>query len=121
MKNSDQKRKCVFCDIINKKEMSIILFENEDFILINDIKPDATIHLLAIPKKHFTDMFDANVNDLETIKMMLFFIKENASHLGLSNGYRIVINNGQNATQTIKHFHIHILGGQQLKHMEKNY
>lgn len=107
---------CIFCDILNKKISSSVLFENENFILINDIKPDAKIHMLAIPKKHFDNFFTADIEDLNIVHEVFVFIKKNASKLGLEKGYRLLINNGVYASQTVFHCHIQILGGQQLRH-----
>jgi len=112
----DKEKDCVFCDIINKKLSSNILFEDEHFILINDIKPDAKIHMLAIPKKHFDNFFYAEPEDLEITYKILDFIAKNACNFGLEKGYRLIINNGIHASQTVFHFHIQILGGQQLRH-----
>ncbi|NDV96416.1 HIT domain-containing protein [Dysgonomonas sp. 521] len=111
---------CVFCDIINKQIQSNILFEDASFILIKDIKPDAKIHLLAIPKGHFDNLCDAKAQDFEVIRNIFIFISENAHKYGLIDGYRIIMNNGLYATQTVYHCHIHILGGQQLKHPQKH-
>lgn len=107
---------CVFCNILNNKINPNILFENDFFILINDIKPDAKIHMLAIPKKHFDNFFSAESEDFETINKILIFIAENACNFGLEKGYRILINNGIYASQTVFHSHVQILGGQQLRH-----
>ena len=107
---------CVFCDIINKKIQSDILFEDASFILIKDIKPDAKIHLLAIPKNHINNLNDATKLDFEIIRNIFVFISKNRCKYGLENGYRIIMNNGLHAAQTVNHCHIHILGGQQLNH-----
>ena len=107
---------CIFCDIMAKKVPADIIYENEDFILINDIKPDAKVHMLAIPKKHFDNLFSATSEDLQTIHNMMEYIKHNACKFGLEEGYRLIINNGVFASQTIFHCHMQILGGQQLRH-----
>lgn len=107
---------CIFCNILNKKSPAKVLYENEDFVLINDIKPDAKIHMLAIPKKHFDNFFSATSEDLKTIHKILIFIKDNACQLGLKEGFRLLINNGIHASQTVFHCHVQILGGQQLRH-----
>lgn len=107
---------CIFCDIIAKKAPTNIIYESEDFILINDIKPDAKVHMLAIPKKHFDNFFSATPEDLETIHNIMKYIKKNACKFGLQEGYRLIINNGVFASQTVFHCHVQILGGQQLRH-----
>lgn len=107
---------CIFCDIINKKSPAKILYEDENFILIKDIKPDAMIHLLAIPKKHFDNFFSAESEDLNTIHKIHIYAAKNACKLGLEKGFRLLINNGEQASQTVFHCHVQILGGQQLRH-----
>lgn len=107
---------CIFCDILNKKLPTNVIYENEYFILINDIKPDAKVHMLAIPKKHFDNFFFAGLEDFETIKKIIIFITENACNFGLEKGFRILVNNGAQASQTIFHSHVQILGGQKLRH-----
>ena len=107
---------CIFCDIVNNKLPADIIYENDHFILINDIRPDAKVHMLAIPKKHFDDCFSAKIKDFETIREILIFITKNAHHFGLKKGFRILINNGAQASQTVFHLHVQILGGQKLRH-----
>lgn len=107
---------CIFCDILNNKSSSKIIFNEDNFIVINDVKPDALIHMLAIPKKHFDNFFTASHEDLIVIHDIFNFVKENAYKLGLKDGYRLLINNGIHASQTIFHCHVQILGGQQLRH-----
>jgi len=115
----NKKKNCIFCELISKKSTAITVDRNS-FVIINDKKPDAKKHLLAIPKNHFESIYDAKEEDFETIKDIIKFIADSASELGVPDGCRLVLNNGEKATQTIFHAHIHILGGQQLKHMEKN-
>ena len=110
---------CIFCDLINSNANNIIV-NKENFVIIKDINPDAKIHLLAIPKRHFQNIYDANNSDFITLCDILKYIQSNAQNLGITEGCRIVINNGKIATQTHFHAHIHILGGQELKHMQKN-
>ena len=107
---------CIFCDIISKKAPANVIYEHEKFVIINDIKPDAKVHMLAIPKRHFDNFFDATPEDLDVICDVLKYIKNNAHNYGLQEGYRIIINNGVFASQTVFHCHVQILGGQQLKH-----
>lgn len=83
-------------------------------IVIADIAPKAKKHYLAIPKKHYkylSEMTDADARDLSAI---IKKIGELAPTLGLENGFRFVINQGDDAQQTVPHLHIHLLGGQTL-------
>lgn len=107
---------CIFCKIVKKEAKSNIVYENEDFIIINDIKPDAKIHMLSIPKKHVKNLFFSGPEDIDVIHKMIKHISKYAVEYGLKDGYRLIINNGQNGSQTVDHLHMQILGGQQLRH-----
>lgn len=105
---------CIFCKIIAGEIPSQKFYEDELMIVIADIAPKAKKHYLAIPKKHYkylSEMTDADANDLSAI---IKKIGELAPTLGLENGFRFVINQGDDAQQTVPHLHIHLLGGQTL-------
>lgn len=96
---------CVFCKIVNKKIKSEILLESESLVAINDINPQAPIHLLIIPKLHIADMGGAtDPLWIEIKKMVLELVRER----GINN-FRLVTNAGEAAY--IKHMHVHVLGG----------
>ena len=78
------------------------------FILEDD--PQAPVHVLVIPKKHIESLDDVKEEDKELLGYIMFKIHEIAADLGLENGYRVVSNNGEDAFQTVKHLHFHILG-----------
>ena len=120
MENTTKKKDCMFCDIIERNLPSILVNE-EDFVILEDIKPDAKKHLLCIPKAHFENIYDAQPENFETIKNMMEYVKNNADELGVPDGCRITINNGAKAAQTMFHCHMHVLGGQQLKHTERQF
>lgn len=105
---------CIFCKIIKGEIPSKKFYEDDRMIVIADIAPKAKKHYLAIPKKHYkliTEMTEADRRDLsECFKT----IGEIAPLLGLENGYRIIINQGDDAGQTVFHLHIHLLGGEKL-------
>ncbi len=103
---------CVFCDIIDGKIPSKKHFENNDFIVIDDISHKAKKHYLLIPKKHYVGLFDQSEDDAIKLAKMLRFLPSLQSELGLEDGYRLIINQGGNAGQSVMHLHIHILGGE---------
>ena len=80
--------------------------------VFRDIEPKAKIHLLAIPKTHFKLLSEMDEERAEILKYMLLKIPQIAKENGLQNGYRLVINQGDDAGQTVFHLHIHILGGE---------
>ena len=100
---------CIFCKIANKELQAKIIFENDDFIAFNDIKPVSPIHVLVIPKKHYKNLLEAE--DKVLLGNLLQTAKEVAKQQGLKDGFRTVINTGDNGGQTVHHLHIHVLGG----------
>ena len=106
---------CIFCKIINKELPSEIISEGEKFIVIQDIKPVARLHLLIIPKKHIPSMNDLGPEDKELIGDMVLLAKKIAKDRGVQDtGYRLVFNAGTDAGQTVDHLHLHLLGGEKL-------
>ena len=105
---------CVFCKIDKGEIPSQKLFENENFFIIKDIEPKAKLHYLAITKKHFKLLSEMNKEAEKMVIDILKTIPKLASGLGLENGYRLVINQGDDAGQTVPHLHVHILGGEKL-------
>ena len=105
---------CVFCKIIKGEIPSPRVYEDEDFIVIRDIAPQAKYHFLAIPKKHFADVTEMTAEDAALVGRMLKKIGELAPSLGLQGGFRLVSNKGADAMQSVPHLHIHILGGEKM-------
>ncbi len=102
---------CLFCKIINREIKSDIIFENDNILIFKDISPKAPVHLLAVPKKHVTSILEINKLDCELIKELLVTISNTALELGLDkDGFRVVINTGRGAGQSVDHLHFHILG-----------
>lgn len=104
--------KCVFCSIIKGEIPSIKMYEDDLMIIIKDIEPKAEKHYLAIPKKHYKLLSEMTEVDQADLGKCLKKIPELSHALGLDNGYRLIINQGDDAGQTVFHLHIHILGGQ---------
>ena len=105
---------CVFCKIIGGDIPSNRFYEDDDIIVIADIAPHAKKHYLAIPKKHYKFISEMNDADLDVLRNCFKTIAKIAPELGLENGYRIIINQGDDAQQTVPHLHVHILGGEKL-------
>ena len=105
---------CLFCKFAGGEIPVDKVFENEDFIIIRDIAPVAKNHFLAIPKKHFKYLAEMTAEDGEMLGRILKTISSLTDLLELGNGYRLVINQGDDAGQTVPHLHIHILSGQKM-------
>ncbi len=106
---------CIFCKIRDGVIPSPYLYDDEDFFVIRDIEPKAELHYLAIPHKHFKLLAQMEEEDAALVGRMLKKIAELAPSLGLEGGYRLVVNQGDDAGQTVPHLHIHVLGGQKLE------
>lgn len=106
---------CIFCKIINRDIPSDIIYEDEEILAFKDINPVAPVHIIFIPKKHISCINMLEDDDANLIGKIFIKIKEVAKQLGIAdNGYRIINNCGDDAGQTVKHIHFHIIGGRNL-------
>ena len=105
---------CLFCKFVNGEIPVEKVFENEDFIVIKDINPQAKNHFLVIPKKHYKYLAEMTDADAETLGRIFKTVSSLSDKLQLENGYRLVINQGDDAGQTVPHLHVHVLSGQRM-------
>ena len=105
---------CIFCKIVKGEIPSTKVYEDEEMLIFKDIAPIAKIHLLCILKEHFARIHDMDERRAELVGKALLKIGTLEKQLGLEDGYRLVINQGESAGQTVHHLHIHILGGEKL-------
>lgn len=105
---------CIFCKIIAGELPSQKLYEDKEIIIIKDIAPKAKIHLLCVLKEHFTFFSEMDERRAECFKRAILKISKLQNELGLADGYRLIVNQGEEAGQTVPHLHIHILGGEKL-------
>ncbi|MCM1367367.1 MAG: histidine triad nucleotide-binding protein [Roseburia sp.] len=105
---------CIFCKIISGEIPSHRFYEDELMIVIADIAPKAKRHYLAIPKKHYKYLNEMTARDAEDLGQCMKKVGEIANSLGLENGFRFIINQGDDAEQTVPHLHMHLIGGQKL-------
>ena len=103
----------IFKKIINKELPADIVYEDDSCIAFKDINPQAPVHILLIPKKKISSTQDIQPQDQELMGHLMIKIPEIAKKLKLSS-YRLVVNTGVSAGQTVFHLHIHILGGRKL-------
>ena len=106
----------IFAKILRKEISCDIVYEDDNILCFHDINPVSSIHVLIVPKKQYVS-FDDFIQNAETELITLFFKKIQiiAEKLNLNKeGYRIVSNHRPNANQEVPHFHIHILGGENL-------
>ena len=105
---------CVFCKIVKGDIPSPRLYEDDKMIVIRDIEPKAKLHYLCMPKTHFATLAELNEERAEIVKHIFQVIPTLEKQLGLENGYRVIINQGENGGQTVAHLHVHLLGGEKL-------
>lgn len=108
---------CVFCQIINGDIKADKVYEDESCIVVKDLNPIAPIHLLMIPKNHYAKLEEASVSEVMELAFMLNKLSQIKDDLGLEKGYRIIVNQGEDAGQSVQHLHVHILGGKKLSWM----
>ena len=106
---------CLLCKIIEGAIPSKKAYEDDKIFAFYDIAPQAPVHILVIPKLHIASMDEVTADNAEVVAHIFSKIPEIAKEAGITNGYRVVSNCGDDACQTVKHLHYHILGGAQLK------
>jgi histidine triad (HIT) family protein len=103
---------CIFCRIVDRQVAAKIVLEDEVAVAIEDIHPQAPIHLLVIPRTHLPSLDEASASDEPLLGHLLTLAARLARERGLDGtGYRTVINNGAWAGQSVYHLHVHVLGG----------
>jgi len=103
---------CLFCRIIEHRAPAKIVFEDEQVVAIEDINPQAPVHLLVLPRKHLASLREASAEDEPLLGHLLIVAAQLARERQLdSKGYRTVLNTGALAGQSVFHVHVHVLGG----------
>ena len=105
---------CLFCKIIEGTIPSNKVYEDEWCLAFHDINPQTPVHVLVIPKQHISSADEVNEANSEYIARVFEAIPKVARLAGITNGYRIISNCGEDACQTVKHIHFHIMGGRAL-------
>ena len=105
---------CIFCKIAEGQIPSNKVYEDETILAFHDIAPQAPVHVLVIPKVHIASADAVDQTNLDAVAHIFACIPKIAQAAGLSNGYRVITNVGEDGCQTVKHLHFHILGGKKL-------
>lgn len=107
---------CTFCSIVTGDLPSEVVYRDDDVIGIKDINPQAPVHVLLIPRDHnLESLNDASKLDLKLLGHLLYTAAKVANQMDIAeSGYRVVINTGDVAGQSVAHLHVHVLGGRQL-------
>lgn len=108
---------CVFCKIVAGEIPGQIVYKDDLVTGFKDINPAAPTHILIVPNIHIESTNDITENDEALLGHMLLTAKKIAADQGISeNGYRLIINTGKDANQLVQHLHLHLLGGQLMRH-----
>ena len=107
---------CIFCDIATGKTDAKIVYEDDKAIAFDDINPQAPHHVLIVPREHMDSLNDVARGDEAIVGHLLRIASRIADQRGIGEtGYRVVVNTGPGAGQSVLHLHAHLLGGRDLK------
>lgn len=105
----------LFTKIINRQIAADIVYEDEHCIAIKDVNPQAPVHLLLIPKKPIDRLSNAEPGDQALLGHLMLAVGKITRELKIENAFRLAVNNGADAGQSVFHLHLHILAGRALK------
>lgn len=106
---------CIFCQIARKEIPAKIVYEDEEIIAFDDIRPQAPVHTLIIPKEHIPTLKEVDQEKAELLGKILVKAREIAAQKGIDqSGFRLVLNTGPDSGQEVFHLHFHLLGGRRL-------
>jgi histidine triad (HIT) family protein len=102
---------CIFCKIVAGQIPAKLAFEDEEILAFHDIAPWAPVHLLLIPKQHIASMADVTPAEQALLGRMMVLAPRLMAELGVTGGFRQVINTGADGGQEVHHLHMHVMGG----------
>jgi len=105
----------IFQKIIDKELPANIVYEDDSCLAFKDINPVAPVHILIIPKKKIEKISDSNQEDKELLGHLFLVAGDIAKDLGIEEAFRLVVNNGAGAQQTVFHLHIHLIAGREFQ------
>jgi histidine triad (HIT) family protein len=106
---------CIFCRIVRGEIPAKVVFENDDVVAFDDITPQGPIHTLVIPKRHYASLQDGVPT--EAMAALFSAVPEVARAKGVAEtGYRVIVNDGPDAKQSVAHLHVHVIGGARMSH-----
>ena len=105
---------CIFCKILRGEIPSSRVYEDDAVYAFHDINPMAPVHVLVIPKAHIASADEINASNADCVAKIFAVIPKIAASEGLTRGYRVITNCGEDGCQSVKHLHFHLLGGRKL-------
>ena len=105
---------CVFCRIVRGEAPARIVYQDEDVTAFHDLCPRAPTHILIVPNRHIAGVAEIEPEDSALLGKLFVVARRLAEQEGIVEGYRLVVNNGPRAGQSVFHLHVHLLGGRPL-------
>jgi histidine triad (HIT) family protein len=105
---------CTFCRIVQGETSSPVVYQDEDVTAFHDLHPRAPVHILIVPNRHIVGAAQVEPEDAALLGKLFVVARRLAEQEGIVNGYRLVVNNGPLAGQSVFHLHMHLLGGRPL-------
>ncbi len=105
---------CLFCKIVDGRIPSAAVYSDDSCYAFADIHPQAPVHFLVVPREHIASLAHVKGDNSVLLGHLLHAAAEIARSRGLGNGYRVVVNTGEEGGQTVDHLHLHVLGGRHL-------
>ena len=102
---------CVFCKIARGQIPAKKIYDDDEVMAFHDIRPQAPVHFLLVPKAHIATLYDAQAGDQAVLGKLLGLAGRLAREAGATDGFRTIINNGRVGHQEVYHVHMHVLGG----------
>ena len=106
---------CIFCRIVSGNIPAKVVYQDDHTLAFDDINPQAPVHFLVIPKAEIPSLADSGDDDSALLGHLLSTARMLAEEMRLANGYRVIINCGPDAGQSVDHLHVHVLGGRPMK------
>lgn len=106
---------CIFCRIAKEEVPARIVYKDEEVIAFEDTNPQAPVHILLIPRKHIYSVRELSSQDADIIGKIYLVAKDIAIGKNIGNSFRMVVNSGPGAGQSVGHLHFHLLGGRRFK------
>jgi histidine triad (HIT) family protein len=111
---SDETADCLFCKFVTRELETDVVLETGSSLAFRDIAPQAPTHVLVVPKAHHATLADLARDDAEALTDVMRAVSDVATSEGLDRGYRVVVNTGPDALQSVGHLHVHVIGGRTL-------
>jgi len=105
---------CIFCRIVRDEIPARIVYQDEDVTAFHDLNPCAPVHILIIPNRHVAGVAQVEPKNAPVLGKLFVIARRLAEQENIVDGYRLVVNNGPGAGQSVFHLHVHLLGGRSL-------